>query len=313
MKNKKYSFYETSIYDFNDKQSCVDNYITYMLARTQSMFKYNNLPDTIPQRNLELFLQTHGSCGIAEHQDNLYAFIGGFGGEPNVYYMPTIYTVSNPALKLSKNYTIDEDIVVIPNDSMYFGLLPMFKKYATQLVENDISMNIADINSRIISLISASDDRTKASAEQYIKDITDGKLGVIADNSLTNDDSIKAQVFGTGTASQTITNLIEYHQYIKASWFNDLGLNANYNMKRESLNSNESQLNDDMLLPLIDDMLNQRKIALDKVNKMFGTNITVELSSSWEDNQIELELEQENISEVSDNADSNTNVSELDN
>lgn len=313
MKNKKYSFYETSIYDFTDKQSCVDNYITYMLARTQSMFKYNNLPDTIPQRNLELFLQTHGSCGIAKHQDKLYAFIGGFGGEPNVYYMPTIYTVSNPALKLSKNYTIDEDIVVIPNDSMYFGLLPMFKKYAIQLVENDISMNIADINSRIISLISASDDRTKASAEQYIKDITDGKLGVIADNSLINDDSIKAQVFGTGSASQTITNLIEYHQYIKASWFNDLGLNANYNMKRESLNSNESQLNDDMLLPLIDDMLNQRKIALDKVNKMFGTNITVELSSSWEDNQIELELEQENISEVSDNADSDTNVSELDN
>ena len=60
-------------------------------------------------------------------------------------------------------------------------------------------------------------------------------------------------------------------------------------------------------------MLNQRKIALDKVNEMFGTNITVELSSSWEDNQIELELEQENISEVSDNADSDTNVSELDN
>lgn len=313
MINKEYNFFESTVYNFTDKQSCVDNYITYMLARTQSMFKYINLPDTIPQRNLELFLQTHGSCGIAKYQDKLYAFIGGFGGEPNVYYMPTIYTVANPALNLSKNYTIDKDIIIIPNDSMYFGLLPMFRKYATQLVENDISMNIADINSRIISLISASDDRTKASAEQYIKDITDGKLGVIADNSLINDDSIKAQVFGTGTTSQTITNLIEYHQYIKASWFNDLGLNANYNMKRESLNSNESQLNDDMLLPLVDDMLNQRKLALDKVNNMFDTNISVELSSAWEDNKIELELEQVSISEDNDNADSDRNVSELDN
>ena len=66
-------------------------------------------------------------------------------------------------------------------------------------------------------------------------------------------------------------------------------------MKRESINSGESQLNNDALYPLIDDMLNSRKQAVDKVNKMFNTDISVELSSSWKDNKIELELCQQNL------------------
>ena len=294
----KYNYFDNIFiepYDFKDKQKSVNNYIKYMLARTQSMFKYNNLPSTIPQKMLELYLQCNGACAIASVNSNLYAFVGGFGGEPDEYYRPTIYTVANPYLKFNKNLKIDDDCIIIPNDSLFIGLLPMFNKYATQLVENDLSMNIADINSRIISLISASDDRTRLSAEQYIKDIIEGKLGIIADNSLINDESIKAQVFGTSSASGTLTNLIEYQQYIKASWFNDLGLNANYNMKRESINSNEAQLNDDMLLPLIDDMLKNRQDALDKVNNMFGTDISVELNSAWEDNQIELDKAQETL------------------
>ena len=297
--SKEYKYYDGIViepYNFSDKKKCINNYIRYMLSRTQSMFKYDNLPDTIPQRMLELYLQSKGNCVITKVNDELYALVGGLGGEPDAYYRPTLYTVANPYLKFNKVLKIDEDCVLIYNDSLMTGLMPMFSRYATQLVENDISMNIADINSRIISLISATDDRTRTSAEQYLKDVTEGKLGIIADNSLINDDSIKAQVFGNSSSSDTIKNLIEYHQYIKASWFNDLGLNANYNMKREAINSSESALNDDALLPLIDDMLKCRKEAIDKINEMFGTNITVSLSSSWEDNVEELNLEQEIMS-----------------
>jgi hypothetical protein len=94
--------------------------------------------------------------------------------------------------------------------------------------------------------------------------------------------------------------LIESQQYIRATWFNDLGLNANYNMKRESINSGESQLNDDALLPLVDNMLECRKIAVDKINAMFDTSISVDLASAWKDNEIELENAQQEM-EVSDN------------
>lgn len=288
---------DTDVYDFTDKKRSVGIYISYMLARTQQMFKWNNLPDTIPQRMLELYLQTNGNSCITRVDGELYAFTGGLGGEPDAYYMPTIYTVANPALKFSKNLKINEDCVVIPSDSMYLGLIPMFKRYATQLSENDISMNMVDIITRIQALISAPDDRTKASAEQFISDIQDGKLGVIGETAFF--DGIKVAPYAAHNNDQ-MTNLIEYQQYIKASWYNDLGLQSNYNMKRESINSNESQMNEDALLPLIDDMLLRRQEACDKINEMFDTNISVELSSSWEDNQIEIELEHKALDDMSE-------------
>ena len=216
------------------------------------------------------------------------------GGEPDVYYMPTVYTIANPALKLSKSLEIGSECVVMPNDSLYLGLIPMFARYASGMTENELSMKIAIINSRIVDLISAPDDRTRASAEKFLADIEDGKPGVIAENAFL--DGIRAQPYGTTANSNALTNLIEMEQYFKASWFNELGLNANYNMKRESLNTSESQMNNDALLPLVDDMLKCRKLAVEKVNEMFGTEISVSLASSWEDNEQEIELEHEQIS-----------------
>ena len=101
---------------------------------------------------------------------------------------------------------------------------------------------------------------------------------------------IETQPYGNTGSTNAIQNLIELQQYLKASQYNDLGLNANYNMKRESLNSTESQLNDDALMPFIDDMIANREEGLDQFNKMFGTNIKVKKSSSWEDNQQENDL-----------------------
>ena len=49
-------------YDGNPlkKESWIKNYISYYLSKTQAMFKYEGLPDTIPQVELEKQLQTKG-------------------------------------------------------------------------------------------------------------------------------------------------------------------------------------------------------------------------------------------------------------
>lgn len=280
-----------SPYDFTDKSKCIDNYCLYMLNRTQSMFKWTGLPDSIPERNLEIMLQCGGCVGFYKHKGTLYAFNGGLGGEPNPYYMPTIFTITNPALKLSVSAKIDQDCIIVPNDSMYVGLKPLFQRYATLLTENEISLVIALINSRIPALITSDNDRTTKSAEKYIEDIKGGKLGVIGSQAFL--EGIKTQPYGATSNTNLITNIIESMQYGKASWYNELGLNANYNMKRESINSGESQLNNDALLPLVDDMLKCRKTGCDKVNAMFGTTISVDLYSAWKDNEIETENAQE--------------------
>lgn len=287
-------------YDFKNKDRNIDDMLRYMLRRSTQMFKYSGLPKTIPKYILELYLQTNGNVCFYKHDGELYVFTGGMGGELNEYYLPTIYTIANPFLKLTKNLVIDKDCIVVANDSCYQGMLPQFKKYATGLVENELSMNIASINSRIISLISASDDRTLKSAESYVKHICDGDLSIVSEDAFL--DGVKVQPYAKAT-NDTLSKLIEYNQYLKASWFNDIGLNANYNMKREAINSNESQLNDDMLFPTVDDMLEHRKEGVEKVNEMYGTSISVELNSSWKYNvsDIENSVQTEKQTEVNEN------------
>lgn len=280
-------------YDFKNKEECVNQHVAYMLNRTQSMFRWSGLPDTIPARMLELYLQTNGNVCWYEHNGELYVFTGGLGGMPDPYYLPTIYTIANPALSLFVTAEIGKDCVVMPNDTLYMGLMPMFRRYATGMSETELSIKISTINTRIVNLMSASDDKTKESAELYLERVEAGELGVIAENAFL--DGVKSQPYGSTGYSNQLTNLIELEQYWKASWFNDLGLNANYNMKRESLNSEESQLNNDALLPLVDNMLACRQEFVEHVNNMFDTNITVELASSWEDNQQEIDLEHDEM------------------
>lgn len=287
---------KAGLYDFTEKEENVSNTLCDMLNRTSSMFRWTGLPDTIPQRILELFLQINGNVCFYEHENNLYVFTGGLGGEPDVYYEPTIYTIANPALKISKSLKIGEECVLMFNDTMRIGMMPLFIKRATQLCETELSLDIASINSRIIDLIDAQDDNTRESALKYLEDVREGKPGVIASNAFL--EGIHAQPYGN-TGTNNITNLIELYQYYRASWYNDIGLSANYNMKRESLNSGESTMDNDILLPLVDDMLARRREAVEKVNAMYGTNISVDLNSSWEDNE---EVEETEVVEEQEEA-----------
>lgn len=295
-------------YDFSDKTRLVSDYVAYALDQTQSMFEYEGLPETIPADILELYLQSHGHVCFYKHEDKLYVFTGSMGGQPDVYFIPTDYVVANPAIPLNKTLKIDKDCVVVRNDRMQMGLIPMFTKYATQIADNDITMRLSDINARIISWITAPDETTKAAAEKYISDIEAGKIGVIAENIFFG--GIRVQPNATSGSTNKMTDLIEYHQYIKACWLNDIGLQANYNMKREAINSNEAQLNEDMLIPFVENMLKSREIGIEKVNAMFGTNISVKLSSIWTQHQVDNsgQPEETEDSDIAESEDENAEV-----
>jgi hypothetical protein len=309
-------------YDFEgkpDKGMLLSSYIRYWLARLQSMFKYEGLPDTIPQKWLENILMCNGSATWIKNGDKgLVVTRGAIGGEPDVYYIPTDVIVENPYLEQGVNgtYKRDVEVVLMYNDTYTQGLLPLLKKYSAMMVEADISLNMACVMSRATLALSASDDKTRASAELWLKRIWEGSTGVIGETPFLVANSDRSlSVNDMSKADTTITNLIEYKQYIKASLYNDLGLNANYNMKREAINSNESQLNDDMLHPLIDTMLQCRREGLEKVNAMFGTNITVDFNSAWAINEQEEQAaikQMENEADGKDNIENSTDVDNSD-
>ena len=266
-------------YDYKDKPRNVENLMKYMLNRSNIMFQYHNLPDSIPSREIELLLQTNGFGVFIEVEGKYYIVNGGLGGEPDVYNMPTEAVISIPALKLNKTYKINEDCIVIPNDSMYLGLLPMYAKYCTLMNENEITMLLATVNKRIQHLLSANDDNTLESAKKFLEKVFDGEIGVIGESKLF--ESLKVNTTST-TSQVSMKDLFEYEQYLKASMYNEIGLSANFNMKRERLSSSEVEANTDNLYPLVDDMLKNRREGLEKVNKMFGLDIQVEFNSSWD-------------------------------
>lgn len=282
-----------------DKEQLKDSYIAYMFNRTQRIFDYNDsLPKHIEAKNVENWLQRLGTLLAIKDGDKLYITWFAWGSELDEWYIPTKCIVTNPYLPkhLCREYTRDVDCVVIWNDSNGVGLMPMFKKYAELLAETDISLRFADINARFHFLLKAETDKQKTEAEDFIKNIEDGKkLGVIGGASVMEKFS-SSDI--SGKSSGEIKDLIELKQYLSSQWFIDLGLNANFNMKREAINSAESGMNDDILLPLIDDMHRAREKSYKDVKDLFGFDIKVELSSSWKQIHAEYHAKEDGIKET---------------
>lgn len=271
-----------------DKERSTKTYINYMNIRLQKMFHYEGLPDTIPKEMLEYFLLNNGTCYVTEVNGSLYALTGSFGGEPDAYYRPTRYIVANPGLKLSKDYDLVNDGVLVRNDTLWFGLYPLMSRYASLMAENMITLRTADVMLRVMAMLTAPDDKTKIAAEEYLKNLENGKLGVIGENRFF-DEGVKMQTPPSNNGSY-LTQFIELHQYLTGTFCNEIGLNANFNMKRESIGEGESSLNEDSLLPLCEEMLRCRQEDIDKINAKFGTSITVEFDSAWAHNQTEVLL-----------------------
>lgn len=273
--------YDFHLYDFKDKKKALFTLISQMYKITLNMFKWEGLPSTIPTRELEKLLQMRGSCIIAQHEGNLYALGGNLGGDCDAYYIPRFYIVANPWLKLNKTFERDIDCVFGVNDSMWTGLEGIMELYGTMSLETDISINIANIMERLHALLRCANDSEKVAFEALLKRLADGELAsAIVSDSWLMTEGMSALPFADN-GKNSITQLIELRQYTKAGWYNELGLQANYNMKREAINSTEGELNEDGLIPLVSDMLKCRTEFADKVNDMFGTDISVELSGAW--------------------------------
>ena len=265
-------------YDYKAKAKNVIIQNNYMLAKTVSMFEWENLPDTIPYKELEKLLQVNGFAFITKVNGELYAFNGGLGGVPDVYGNPTEIVIANQALNFNATLDIKKDGVLIFNDDFQLGLIPLFNRYNTFLIENDINMMMYGYNTRTQKLISASDDKTKQSAQLAVKKAIDGDIEVIGESVIF--EGIKVHS-GANASGVSITNLTEFHQYIKASLYNEIGLSANFNMKRERLTAGEIEVGDDSNYPFVYNMLKCRVKAMEAINEMFNLNINVDFGSVW--------------------------------
>lgn len=274
------SYYnKVAVDEIMDKEQALQRFMINMLNKTNNIFCYTGLPDSLPARFLELYIQTGGHGFVTDVNDELLVFQGGLGGEPDKYYQPTIYTVANPALNFSKCLKIGEEGVLCRNDSMMLGLKPLLLKYGTLIIENLISFRVAAINTRIQTIIDAADDAAAASAEEYIKKIEEGKLSVISSDDMFS----KIHVNPASSHDRCIIDLIELNQYLLSQLYSELGVAENYNMKRERLTDEEAKMVMNKPNISLENMLTERCMFCDEINKKYGTNIKVTKNERWEE------------------------------
>lgn len=277
-----------------NKKLIYDTLMASVLKKAQMMLKYDNLPEEIPERMLKIYLITNGHFAGFSHNGKMMISWGTFAGKPDEYYMPKQYIVSNPYIEGMSGRTlqIGTDCIVVKNDSMAQPLLDVISKHVNMLTENESSMIICDILARAQGLLSAKDDTQFESAKEYLKNIFNGKVLPIKSENWTgeNMDSIPF-----GTAHYILTDLIEYEQYIRSSLYAELGIKINFNMKRESLNAEETSMDEEILKPYIDNMIETQNEDLLMLSDFWGlqTPITCRRGSVWEENEKKDEIQME--------------------
>lgn len=300
-------------YDVLDKEASVFSENLYKIDELSNVFEWQGLPVTIPQRALERQLQLHGSALFTEINGKYYTVIGGAGGEFNEYREPTIYSFANPYLNISGNYRIlnntitdnnqpnNGEGVLIRNDNTMQGILPLLNKFNGLQADIDITIYRAIIDLRAQALASAATPKEFKAIEAWYKSLEQGKPTAVFDKAFADGvGGIKIQpIVQAVSASGYISSLIEMRQYLSSTLNNRLGINANFNMKREALSTAECSLNDESIIPLILDMFKRRLEACADIEKFYGLKIRVKLTNLWAQNVEAPETEAEH--ETDDN------------
>lgn len=272
-----------------DKSQLTSYYYKMLLNRVINMFTWENLPDTIDEQVMNFWLFVTGRVVFTEFNGKLYALNGNYGGYPNEYYLPTEFVIANPILG-NKIVKLDVDGVAMfnsdtdkyPTQTMTGGLYPILTLTANMLADCVVTISSALKNGRVQTAFLCKDDTVRIAGEKVLKQLYNGNPAVMIDDTILNCISPIKMADNTSVAT-ILQQTIETYQFWLANFYNSIGVNANFNMKRERLNTAEVNINDSALFVNVVNMLNNRQQALEKINKMFGTNITVEISEEWKD------------------------------
>lgn len=291
-------------YENITKERLIDSFRRYFYNVLSRVFEWKGLPDSIPQKFLELYLFTGGMVIITEaNNGKYYAFKKSIGGGRDAYYYPYTAIVNNPWIRdedgeikpfNKSNLIIGKDCVVIYNDSTALGVADIVDKYALLLAEATLSLRIATINSRIPRTFYADNDNVKDDLDEYLKMIEKGEeIGAIGGNPFF--EGIKTLEYNA-SQNQTIKELIEEIQYLKSSFFLEMGLQANYNMKREAINESEAGMNESALLPISDDWLVNRKEGVKELRRLYPDvfgEVDVDFASAWKKTREDIQVQEE--------------------
>lgn len=273
-----------------DKTQVYNVLLSDLIETCMPMLEWNGLPDSIDIRKMTMYRQLTGYSIFYMDNGVLYDFFGGLGGEPDTYYDPTMATIANPYLKLSKNLLIGKECVLDRHDYLMTGLLPWHKLYAEEMTEAFLTLRLGLINARAEYIISAEDDNESEGAKAFLKTIMDGKeLAFITNPSFLQRSTTQTLPYSQ-VSINTIRSATESLQFLYAKWASGVGMSSSFNSKREYVAIEATTMGEDTIRPKTDIILDCAKKTAEELNRMYGLNVSVDFSSTWKINQDKTQL-----------------------
>lgn len=266
-----------------DFQQNYDYYFKWLLDKTASCFYITGLPDTVDETYLKTNLLLDGNIAITDFDGKLYACIGSQGGPPDEYYRGTIYTIANPVLG-SKMARIGTDCIVVYNNALdqytgdcwISGLYELINQTATLLADNIVSISCCQINTRVQAMAVAESESQALGAETVLKQMYAGRPYQVLRSDMI--DKLTVNPINNAASGQNISELVELHNYIIANYFQSIGVRSNNIRKKSHVLQDEIDVQNDYLQISIFEILASWQAGFDKVNKLYGTDIHVELN-----------------------------------
>lgn len=284
------------IYDVADVTSGYYFWFWKLLNFCMTIFEYKGLPETLPAREIESNLLLTGHDVVFEAggdlitaNTNIYGF--------DVYYNPTDAIFANPSLRTKKlsigqnceiiyNSSLKDNVLYIKSDS---SMLTFIQRYARMLSDIESTIDIYMINSRLTSYPVASNDTVAKSIKLFFKKLKAGRTAVISDDAIIQE--FRNVDVNRSSIKDGINDLLIARDKILEMFFRDIGVKM-YNPKKAQVSEDELQINNQLLVISLDDMLKERKEGLERVNKLFGINASVDISENFKVKEIENNVEE---------------------
>lgn len=235
-----------------------------------SMFDWQNLPDSVDPRFLELVLFSQGSCLFFE--DEVLGFLGlryAMNGWFDVYHNP----IGRRAYA-DNGYQAERDSsnsVIIWNNMLKTNSMNMVQLYARRLYELERTIDV-NVKAQKTPVLITGEDKEMLTLRNLYKDYDGNTPVIFADKSL-NPNSLKVL--------KTDAPYIADRLYVlKTQLYNEcltyLGISNVNIQKRERLLNDEVNRNMGGTIASRYSRLQMRQKACEEINKMFGLNIWVE-------------------------------------
>lgn len=256
-----------------NNQTYID-YYERLMELALNVFEWENLPPTVDERFLELTLYEYGYCLYFNDEiiGNL-ALTCTIGGQLDVYRIPILrraYAV-NGYNKLCKS----SDSVLIFNNYLHTPTQLTIELFARRLYEIERAIDVNVKAQKTPTAILASEQQRLTMQNLYMQ--YDGNEPFIFGDKNMDLEGIKSIKTDAPFVADKL-QILKHQIWNEALTF--CGIENSNADKKERLVSDEVGSNYGNIEAQRNVMLNARRQAVEKINRMFGTNINVKFRSS---------------------------------